>query len=128
MMKDLYIFDNPVEQTPLVDFRLSGELKLEGKSFPEDPVTFYEPIIKWIKDLKSNCPKSIVLTVKLEYFNTSTSKLVLYMFKLLESIHLDGISEIKIVWLCNKNDEDMVESGMDYQSIVDVPFELIEYE
>ncbi len=127
-MTDLYILDNPVEQTPLVDFRLSGQLSISGKSFPENPLPFYEPIIKWIKDIKEQCPKELILTVKLEYFNTSTSKLILYIFKLLEGIHLQGISEIKIIWLCNKHDEEMVESGMDYQSIVDVPFELIEYE
>jgi|SRR5208283_481947 len=127
-MKDLYITDNILDQTPLIDFRLSGQMTIEGKSFPEDPVVFYEPIIKWIKDLKTQCPEKILLTVKLEYFNTSTSKLILYIFKLLESIHLEKLSEIKIIWLYNKLDEEMVESGMDYQSIVDVPFELIEYE
>ncbi len=127
-MKDLYISENILQQTPLIDFRLNGQLNIEGKSFPEDPVIFFEPIIQWIKDFKEHCPDSILVTVKLEYFNTSTSKLLLYMFKILEGIHMDRISDIKIKWLYNKLDEEMVESGMDYQSIVDVPFELIEYE
>ncbi len=127
-MNDLYILDNPVNQTPLVDFRLSGELSITGKSFPEDPVPFFEPIINWIKDIKSACPKAMTLTVRLEYFNTSTSKIILYIFKLLENIHRQGIADIKIIWLFNKYDEEMVESGLDYQSVVDVPFELVEYE
>lgn len=127
-MKDLYITDNTIDQTPLIDFRVSGKLTIEGKSFPEDPVVFYEPIIKWIKDLKETSPGSILMTVKLEYFNTSTSKLILYIFRLLESFHVEKKSDVKIIWYYYKYDEEMIESGMDYQSIVDVPFELVEYE
>lgn len=127
-MKDLYFPQDEENQTPFVDFKLSGELRIEGRSFPEDPLSFYEPIIDWLKEIKSQAVPKIVLTVKLEYFNTSTSKLVLYIFKILEDMHNDGITDASIVWLCNKHDEDMVESGIDYKSLIDIPFELVEYE
>ena len=127
-MKDLFLkhdFDN---QTPLVDFKVNGELKIEGRSFPEDPLSFFEPVINWLKELKTLELKVVTMTVRLEYFNTSTSKLVLYMFKILEDMHNEGQTKSKIIWLCNKYDEDMVESGKDYKSLVDIPFELVEYE
>ena len=127
-MKDLYIPVDPENDTPLVDFKLNGELRLEGKSFPEDPYRFYDPIFQWIKEFRVDCPPAINLTVRLDYFNTSTGKLVLYLFKIFENIHMSGASKIKIIWLYNKNDEDMLESGKDYRSMIDVPFESIEFE
>lgn len=127
MLHDIYIPEHPLNQTPLVDFKTSGELRILGKSFPEDPVAFYEPLIEWIQKLKHNCPQNIHMSVKLDYFNTSSSKLLLLLFKRLEDIFLTEKSEIKITWLYNPNDEDQFDSGIDYQSIIEVPFELVEY-
>ncbi len=125
-MNNLLISIASDDQTPLVDFKITGELKIEGKSYPEDPMKFFGPILDWLKELKKSPPPKILLTVQLDYFNTSTSKLVLVIFKLLESIHLYGKSEVKIIWFYHNHDEDMTESGKDYKSLVDVPFELVE--
>ena len=126
-MKDILIRPNNVVKTPLVDFKTTGELRIEGSYFSENPVEFYEPLVEWIKELKNEAPKTITMRIKLEYFNTSSSKLILYMFKSLENIHFNKESEVTIVWLYNKIDQDMLESGKDYKSIVNVPFELVEY-
>jgi hypothetical protein len=128
MRQDIYIPANPEEMTPLVDFKITGELKIQGKSYPEDPVKFYEPLIDWIKDFKRQCPPSICMTIRLEYFNTSTSKLVLHIFKILEELYAKKKADVMITWLYLKNDEDMFESGKDYQSIIDLPFTFVEYE
>jgi hypothetical protein len=128
MRKDIYIPANPDKLTPLVNFKTNGDLHLEGKSYPENPVIFYEPLIDWIKEFKKHSPEKITLHIRLEYFNTSTSKLVLFMLKILEDVHLYKKSDVKINWLYNKQDEDMFESGKDYESIIDLPFEFIGYE
>lgn len=125
-MKDLFIQADTENDTPLVDFKLNGDLKLNGKSFPEDPYRFYDPIFQWIKEFRTQCPSSVLLTVKLDYFNTSTGKLVLYLFRIIENIHISGESKTKIIWQYNKNDEDMFESGKDFKSLIDTPFESIE--
>lgn len=111
----------------MVDFKTTGEMQLTGKSFPENTAEFYEPLIEWVKKLGKSAPPRINMTVRLDYFNTSSSKLVLLLFKHLEDIHLEGKSKIKIIWLYNRNDEDQFDSGIDYQSIIEVPFELVEY-
>ena len=126
-MNNVYIKSDTEGKTPLIDFKTTGELRLEGSSFPENPVDFYEPLVNWLNELKKEIPPAITMTVKLEYFNTASSKLILYMFKSLESIHLSKASSVKIIWLYNKIDQDMQESGKDYKSIVSVPFELVEY-
>jgi hypothetical protein len=127
MIDSIFIPEHPLNRTPMVDFKTTGEMQLTGKSFSENPAEFYEPLIDWVKKLEKSTPPRINMTVRLDYFNTSSSKLVLLLFKNLEDIHLAGKSKIKIVWLYNRNDEDQFDSGIDYKSIIDVPFELVEY-
>lgn len=128
MRNNIYIPADNEEMTPLIDFKTTGELRIEGKSYPEDPIKFYEPLINWVKEFKKDCPSVIHMTMRLEYFNTSTSKLVLFILKTLEDLYIKKKADVKITWLHLKRDEDMYESGKDYQSIIDIPFTFVEYE
>ncbi|TFH34749.1 MAG: DUF1987 domain-containing protein [Bacteroidia bacterium] len=113
-------------KTPTVKFD-SGEgiFKLEGRSIPENSVEFYKPLVDWLETYKeSPLPKTIV-EVKLEYFNTSSSKCILDVFKKLELIH-KAKNEVEIKWYYEEDDEDMLEAGEDYESIIRVPFQMIE--
>ena len=65
--------------------------------------------------------------IQLEYFNTSSSKCILDVFKKLEKINTGG-STVTINWHYEEDDEDMLEAGEDYESIIDVPFKMIEME
>ena len=67
------------------------------------------------------------MNIKLEYFNTSSSKCILDVLKKLEGIHKSG-SEVIINWHFEEDDEDMEEAGEDYQAIIQVPFNMIEVE
>jgi ribonucleotide reductase alpha subunit len=125
-MDNLFIAQNLETKTPTVDFKTSGELLIEGRSVSENPVEFFEPIINWVNNLKKNHPPKINFTFKLEYFNTSTSKIILHLFRILESFHKNG-TEVKIIWFYDKIDEDLREAGKDYQSILKIPFEFKEY-
>lgn len=125
-MKDLYLPADTKEQTPLVHFKTTGELKIEGKSYPENPMKFYSQILEWIKEVKTQNVSKIDLTVCLDYFNTSTSKIILSIFKSLETLYITDKKDVKIIWLYNPQDEDMTESGKDYGSLLDLPFEMKE--
>jgi hypothetical protein len=124
-MNDLFIQGNAEAKTPTVDFKVSGDLKLHGRSVSENPIEFFEPLILWLKNLKKSHPPKIVLNLQLEYFNTSTSKLLLHMFRTLEEFQKIG-SDVKIIWHYDKIDDDLREAGKDYQSIVRIPFEFVE--
>jgi hypothetical protein len=65
------------------------------------------------------------VNVQLEYFNTSSSKCILDVFKKLEAIN-KGKSEVTVNWYYEEDDEDMLEAGEDYESIIRVPFKMIE--
>jgi len=112
-------------KTPEVDFNSSGELLLKGRSIPENSIEFYKPLIEWLEAYAESPSSTTVLSVQLEYFNTSSSKCILDVFKKLEAV---SESEISIKWHYEEDDEDMLEAGEDYDAIIDLPFEMIEVE
>jgi hypothetical protein len=112
-------------KTPVVEFTSNGELLLKGRSIPENSIEFYKPLIEWIDNYGQQAEDKTVLSVQLEYFNTSSSKCILDVFKKLES--LSG-SEVSVKWYYEEDDEDMLEAGEDYEAIIDLTFEMIEVE
>ncbi|MDG1238927.1 MAG: DUF1987 domain-containing protein [Flavobacteriales bacterium] len=112
-------------KTPVVEFSASGELLLKGRSIPENSIEFYKPLIEWIESYSQSPNSATVLNVQLEYFNTSSSKCILDVFKKLESV---SGSEVSVKWYYEEDDEDMLEAGEDYEAIIDLPFEMIEVE
>lgn len=112
-------------KTPVVEFSSKGELLLKGRSIPENSIEFYKPLIEWLESYSESPNSTTVLSVQLEYFNTSSSKCILDVFKKLESV---SGSEITVKWHYEEDDEDMLEAGEDYEAIIDLPFEMIEVE
>lgn len=62
--------------------------------------------------------------MQLEYFNTSSSKCILDLFKKLETIRAAG-NEVTVLWHYEADDEDMLEAGEDYAGIINIPFKMI---
>jgi hypothetical protein len=112
----------PGPKTPHVLLDQAGYMELKGKSIPENSVEFYKPVFDWMDQYATNPKPSTKVLVQLEYFNTSSSKCILDFFRKLENIHKSGKSTVSIAWLYDEDDEDMMETGEDYQTIVKVPF------
>ncbi len=113
-------------KTPTVKFNSeTGVMEIKGRSIPENSIEFYKPLVDWL-DSYSKEPKGLTqVNVQLEYFNTSSSKCILDVFKKLEGIQ-KGKQEVIINWYYEEDDEDMLEAGEDYESIIRVPFKMIE--
>lgn len=120
---DKYTLD-PSPKTPHMDFNgESGEFVISGRSIPENSIDFYRPVLDWIDEYVKSPHSSTTLSIKLEYFNTSSSKCLVEMFRKLESIK--DQSDVKVEWHYEEEDEDMLESGQDFQHILKIPMELI---
>ncbi|MBK7668674.1 MAG: DUF1987 domain-containing protein [Sphingobacteriaceae bacterium] len=113
-------------KTPTISFDLgSGLLEIKGRSIPENSIEFYKPLVDAL-DKYAGSPKSATnVNIQLEYFNTSSSKCILDVFKKLENINKNG-SAVIINWHYEEDDEDMLEAGEDYQAIINVPFKMVQ--
>ncbi|MSP69504.1 MAG: DUF1987 domain-containing protein [Bacteroidetes bacterium] len=113
-------------KTPTINFDIAtGHLEIKGRSIPENSIEFYKPLVELLDRYAAKPQANTNVKIQLEYFNTSSSKCILDIFKKLEAIHKAGNATI-INWHYEQDDEDMLEAGEDYQAIIAVPFKMIE--
>ncbi|MDR1667768.1 MAG: DUF1987 domain-containing protein [Bacteroidales bacterium] len=116
------------QKTPTVRFDASkGLVEIKGRSIPENSIEFYRPLVEWLEKYATEAKSQTQVNIQLEYFNTSSSKCILDVFKKLEAIHKAN-SGVTINWFYDQDDEDMLEAGQDYESIIRVPFKMMEVE
>lgn len=94
-----------------------GLLEFSGRSLPEDSSTFYRPILNWIEQYVTEPNEKTDIAIKLEYFNTATSKVILNMLTKFEKTH-----NVTVQWFHYEEDEDMLESGKEFEELVNLPF------
>lgn len=116
----------PTNTTPTVNFDgAKGFFEIKGKSNPSNSIDFYKILYDFI-DEYSKAPAALTdVHIQFDYFNTSTSKCVLTALQKFLTISRAG-NEVIINWYFEKGDEDMLDAGNDFQSVVHLPFKLIE--
>ena len=101
--------------------------EISGRSLPEDVYTFYQPVVEWLTEYTEQPNPETKFDFKFIYFNTATSKIILDVLTLLEQMKENG-HEVVVRWHYLKEDEDMKDEGEEYSGMVEVPFELIQYQ
>ena len=115
------------ETTPFLKFDASlGEFFIEGKSISSDAEGFYAPVLDWLKEYVNKPNLKTTLVLKLDYFNISSSKRILFIFYKLNEL-LDAGNQVNVKWYFHEGEDDMHEVGQDFAFMVNIPFEFIEY-
>jgi hypothetical protein len=112
--------------TPLIKFE-DGVLVISGRSIPENAISFFEPLFKFIADYTKKPYPLTEVNVLLEYANSSTNRSLMTVFTLLEKIYENG-SNVNINWYYENGDELMSELGSDFKTILRLPFSIHEKE
>lgn len=113
------------EITPRVEFnKLSNVFRIEGKSLPEDVKNFYTPIIQWFESYSLHPNPITLLQVDFEYFNTSSSKMILILLNKLRDIHKKGF-RVQVNWSYPTNDPEIEEAGEEFAELLNIPFHFI---
>ena len=116
---------NPTTTTPGVYFdSTKGKLELIGRSSPENSVQFYQPIRSALSSTVES--EKLEVMIKMEYFNTSSSKCIYDLFKEIRNLQSSG-KDINVQWYYESEDPDMLEAGEDYSEVLDIPFIFVEY-
>ena len=102
--------------TPYVKFDYeNGCLEIRGESFPENSAKFYSPIIEQLQTaLSQDENKKWKIEFEIVYFNSSTSKVFMTLFDMLDEKVLDG-RDISVVWRCDKENEISIECGEEFK-------------
>jgi len=110
-MEELFI--QGTDSLPTVSLKTGGELKITGRALPEDAARFFSPVLTWVKEFYA---EEVNIEINLDYFNTSVSKQLLDFFKLIENKMT--IKIVKVKWMYEEGDEEMLESGEIYQELL----------
>lgn len=97
----------------------ANQLSICGKSYPENTAEFYAPVFKWLETyLEQLEDQAVRVDMEIHYLNSSSSKVLLDFFDLLEDATEDG-KHIEINWIYEENDEDSREFGREFQEDFD---------
>jgi hypothetical protein len=119
-MNDLIIEKSA--KTPSIEFLSSGVLQIKGRSIPENPIEFYKNVFSWLDEYQLSSPKNADIHIDLEYYNTSTSIILLNIFRRLKHIKKSGC-DVNFHWYSSCNDFEMMEAGKYYEKILRLPFQ-----
>ena len=115
------------KKTPMVLLDPSGKLRLGGRSIPEDASKFFDGILNWILDYVNTPQDNTVIDIELEYFNSGSAKFVMQILRELSELIHNG-KELKVNWYYEEGDDDILERGEYYASILDLEINFIETE
>ncbi|MBW0432229.1 hypothetical protein DLM76_01245 [Leptospira yasudae] len=123
-MESLHIQQTKTSPEVILDTE-KGVVEIIGESYPENAIAFYKPVFDWLNAAMGS-KASIQVKFQLDYFNTSSSKVIMDILDSLQKYH-DQSGKVKILWLYKEDDDDMQETGEEFSSDLSLPFELKSY-
>lgn len=124
---DVYLVHGTAKTPSILLDPKAGTLEMKGRCIPENTIEFFRKLLDAVEAFGKTNAKKFEITLQLEYFNTSSSKCLLDLFKNAEVLKNNGV-EVLINWIYDKEDEEWLEVGKDYESMTEVPFKYIEVE
>ncbi len=112
-MDDLKI--DATKFTPGISFDYGKrELMIKGESYPENTSEFFNPVFAWLETyLAEEREEPTVVNIELYYFNSSSSKVLMNFFEVLDNAGERG-QKITVNWIYEEEDEDSLEFGEEF--------------
>lgn len=93
------------DHTPRVFLDSSNSrLSIEGRSYPEKGLDFYEPIMKRSENLAKSDKPLTSLNFRLEYYNSVTIKAISELISHLKQVELGG-HKVSVLWEYEEDDD-----------------------
>ncbi len=113
----------------------NNQFHFSGESRPEDVRNFFIPILEWLEKYTTEQiaqngtgeKSDREFHFNFEYFNSTSAKYILDLFKILSKFQTEGI-ETGVFWHYEEDDEDMLEVGIEMSRMSKLPFEYVKIE
>jgi hypothetical protein len=122
MMQETRIL--PTKNSPEIIMNPDGVIKIKGRSIHENVTEFFEPVSHWISEYIEDPAEVTCVDIALEYFNSASAKVFIQLFQKLTYVQLKHKKFI-FNWYYEQGDEDILERGEYFASVLDVPFNFI---
>lgn len=112
------------KDTPSVYFdKKANVFEIKGISLPSNVLDFYNGVLEWMDLYIKDPNEETILTLRLEYLNTSSAKVINYLIKKLEHLIHEG-KKARVYWYYSVHEPEMKELGEDYSIACKVPFDI----
>ena len=103
------------DRTPTLLFEFdTNHYSLSGESYPEDVSAFYGSLLGQLADhLNGLQDTAVQFDFRFIYFNSSTAKVVMRLFELLEQTAAQG-NRVVVNWYHEEDDDNMREMGEEF--------------
>jgi len=121
-MEELRI--SPTKNTPEVFLSPAGIIRIKGRSIHENVTDFFESIEDWISEYITVPADITSVDLNLEYFNSASAKVIIHI---LQKITYVTLKHKKFIfnWYYEDGDDDILERGEYFASVLDVRFNFI---
>jgi hypothetical protein len=109
------------KNSPEIIMNPDGIMKIRGRSIHENAAEFFEPVNDWITEYIENPADVTCVDLVLEYFNSASAKVFIQLLQKLTYVQLKNKKFI-FNWYYEDGDEDILERGEYFSSVLDVPF------
>ena len=103
----------------------TGEIIIEGRSFPENAPEFYYQFTRWLAEYSLNPTPKTKVSLGLLYLNSSSVSIITGMMKLLDDM-ISMKTEVEITWVYENGDEDMKDLGLYYKESLSSAVKVVE--
>lgn len=104
----------------------TGQCKLTGESQVDNAVKFYSPIIDWLEYYTKHVREIILFDFKLIYFDTSSSKFLHQILRLLKKYDSQG-GKVIINWHYPDENEDILDEGLQFSEDIGIDINFMAY-
>ncbi len=112
------------KNTPYLYFNPDGIIIVRGRIIPEDAADFFRStFLQWTNLYIKQPASQTKIHITLEYTNSSATEELLNWMRLFEQV-----PNTTVFWHYDVDDEDMLEYGEDFMSILNLHFELVPIE
>jgi hypothetical protein len=114
----------PTKNTPEIILNPTGMIRIKGRSIHENVTEFFAPVEDWVSRYIEVPAQVTCVDVNLEYFNSASAKVFIH---LLQKITYVTLKHKKFIfnWYYEDGDEDILERGEYFSSVLDVSFNFI---
>jgi len=83
-----------------------------GRCYLEDILGFFKEINEWLGEYLSSSPAKLTFDCELEYFNSSTTKLLYNMLRVMDKAAAGGV-DVTVNWIAAEDNNMVIECGED---------------
>jgi len=112
------------KNTPEVILDPKGIIEIRGRSIHENVTDFFAPVEQWITEYIVNPAEITCVNMSLDYFNSASAKVFIHI---LQKVTYVALRHKKFIfnWYYEDGDEDILERGEYFASVLDVPINFI---